>query len=105
MNQCQLHISCTILDILFFLRFQSSCESSPCICGKVCRPVNHESDYECDCFDGSSKKPCEKLYKKGAENFYFFEPKRAIEPTGLEPVNNVLLLLDSFVSFWSKTRI
>ena len=39
------------------------------------------------------------------ENFYFLEPKRAIEPTGLKPVNNVLLPLDSFMSFWFKTRI
>lgn len=38
------------------------------------------------------------------ENFYFLEPKRAREPTGLEPVNNVLLPLETFVSFWSKTR-
>ena len=30
------------------------------------------------------------------EKFYFLEPKRAIEPTGLGPINNVLLPFGQF---------
>ena len=51
----------TVLEILSFFRFQSSCENAPCICGKGCRPLNHKSDNECECFYRSSEKACEKL--------------------------------------------
>ena len=95
------HDSRTIVYILSFFRFQSSCENSPCICGKGCRPLNHKSDNECECFYGSSEKPCEKLGTRRTqfENFYILDPKRAIEPVRLHMLINVLLHLDSFLEF------
>ena len=71
------HNSHTVLEILSFFRFQSSCGNTPCICGKGCRPLNHKSDNECECFYRSSEKACEKLGKRKTqfENFYVSDPK------------------------------
>ena len=101
------HNSRTILEILSFFRFQSSCENAPFICGKGCRPLNHKSDNECECFLGSSEKPCEKLGTRRTqfENFYVLDPKKSIEPIRLDMLNNILLPSDSLLSFWSKTRV
>ena len=67
------HNSHTVLEILSFFRFQSSCENAPCICGKGCRPHNHKSDNECECFYRS----CKKLGKRRTqfESFYVSDPK------------------------------
>ena len=80
------HNSHTILEILSFFRFQSSGENAPCICGKGCRPLNHKSANECECFYRRSQKACEKLGTRRTqfENLYISDPKRAIEPICLD---------------------
>ena len=82
------HNSHTVLEILSFFRFQSSCENAPCICGKGCLPLNHKSDNECECFYRSSEKACEKLGTRRTqfENFYVSDPKLTLSLPGGSPL-------------------